>query len=685
MAYNLKYYAEFRNTRGHDYLLQVYERDFLGTSKIMGDLCGCSLEIQGGMDDITAPIVKTQLRFSLVDTSDKTDTQTTKYGDWQEFFTPDDRLYKVVLKKYNSGTGNYDAEWSGYVTPDSWKEDLDYRGIITITARDCIGHLKDFQFDDNQSWATPDANGLTHIYELFLAAGQIIDIPMTLTIESYGTQQYSADVPETEDGYYLHDARVNTALFEGMNWYDVLEQTLDAIGYTMRYVGNNKVVIACLRNLPKLGNYTAATGSQTMEFYGGTLELDPAVKKIEEVQDYKHQERVSLEHMKGLTFDATTTYRCKTDGNTMPGGGTFSIPEHDADKNDLAGAGQTGWDVGSGMLDPTLYLPDDFLRRAEGEEGWRNYAFIASNQVLNGSAPSATFRFRTKTSALKLTFRFTPNPMTVENSGSATGKMSGKSHYSLAEIKYYLCYSDGTTTRWWTGGQWQNNAYLITKEFDAQNQYETDFIVELAECADVAGGTLTIMFGQITYKMWSSGGYGCYARVAEILTEINGTTALKSNKVTTINNTAYNVQLTRKPLFGALSREMGYVNPKNYLAGMFYYPVYGGDPELFPYQLGFTDHGGHDIVPLPVLIHQQILCYYYGAARVLSGNCAPVSNARFEFNMTCAYKGHNYLLQGGTLDYFSGIIAGAILREYIDYNDLWDEAPTYDEEVKYDD
>jgi hypothetical protein len=682
-GWNTKYYAEFKNTRGQEFTLYVDQRDYSGAVKKIGDFCGCVLEVQGSMDSVITPIVKTQLRFSMVDSSDKTDTQTTKYGDWQEFFTPDATLYIVSLFAIENNA--LTRIWSGYITPDSWKEDLDYRGIITVTARDCIGHLRDFPFEPTGG-VTPDNNGLIYIQNIIGNAMYTINFPMTFEVCNGAVNPQSvAPIPVTTDGKTVLDAKVNAALFEGMNWYEVLEQTLDAIGYVCRFVGGG-FLFAPLRDLPKLGNIPGDASTQTLEFYGGTLELDPAVKKIEEVQDYKHQEEVSLEHMAGLEFGSTTTYRCKTDGNTMPGGGTFSIPEHDADMNAVTDAGQTGWDVGSGMLDPSNYLPDDFLRRAEGEDGWRNYAFIASNQVLNGSSPSATFRFWTKTSALRLTFRFTPNPMTVENSGSATGKMSGKSHYSLAEIKYYLCYSNGSTTRWWTGGQWQNSSYLITKEFDAQNQYETDFIVELAECQDVEGGTLTIMFYQITYKMWASGGHGCYARVAEILTEINGTTALKSNKVTTINNDAYNVQLTRKPLFGALSKEMGFVNPKNYLAGMFYYTSSnpGTPPSLFPYQVKFNDQ--NDTVPLPVLIHQQILCYYYGAARILSGNCAPVNKAAFDFGKICVYKGHKYILHGGTLDYFSGIMTGSVLREYVDFEDLWDNVtPTYDEEVKYND
>ena len=171
----------------------------------------------------------------------------------------------------------------------------------------------------------------------------------------------------------------------------------------------------------------------------------------------------------------------------------------------------------------------------------------------------------------------------------------------------------------------------------------------------------------------------CGARGARALP---GGRTLKSNKVTTINNQAYNVQLSRKPLFGALSREMGFVSPKNYLAGIFYYEYLGAAPELFPYNVNF--HEDDPLVPLPVIIHEQILCYYYGAARVLSGACAPTGNALFAFNKIATYKGHNYLFQGGTLDLFSGIINSACFREYAEFNDLWSGgAPTYDEETIY--
>lgn len=673
-TYGLKYYAEFRNYRGQDYRLEVLQRGYSGSTKKMGALSGCVLEVQGNMGSIIAPIVKTQLRFSLIDAPDMPAVSGVKFGDWQEFYTPDSTLYKVVLKCYIGGA--WSAEWSGYITPDSWQESLEYRGAITVTARDCIGHLKDFPFKAEGS-ITPDENGLISIFDIIEKALEVIELPMTHTWGFYS--------PTSRSGYLMTAALLNASIFEGMNWYEAMEQTLEAIGYVLRFVGGNTITICTLRDLPELGRYYETTGTQALEFYGGTLELDPAVKRIEEEQDYKQQNEVGFEVMAGLTFGNTTTYRCKTDGNQLPGGGTVSVPEHDADKNLVTGKGQTGWDLGSGMLNPSLYEADVFLTRAEGDQGWRNYAFIAGNQVLNGSSPTATYRFKTRTCAVKLTLRFAPNPGVIEDYGSDAGKMTGKAHYALSNIKYYVMYTDGSVTRYWNGGQWDSSAYLNSKDFDAQNKYETDLEIELAECGDIVSGTLVVELAQVTYKMWSAGGHGCYARLAELKAEITGPTALKGNKVTTINNDAYNVKINRRPLFGALSKDMGFVKPGNYRAGLFYYESLGAAPELFPYKVAWdSDVEESETVPLPVLIHQQILCYYYGAARVLQGACGRTNNDLFRFNNLNTYKGHTYIFQGGTMDYFSGTISNATFREFLTWNELWSgNTPSYDEEIEY--
>ena len=679
-TYGLKYTAEWKNIRQQEYRLRIYRRGYTGSSKTIGGFCGCSLEIQGAQGRIIDPIVKTQLRFSMVDAWDKPDTSSVKYGDWQEFFTPDSTLYKVVLYSLSGSTAT--AIWTGYITPDSWHEDLDYHGIITVTARDNIGHLKDFPFAADGS-ITPDANGLIEIRWLLERAMEVIDFPMTFYVESAGSGQYSADVPETEDGDYLTEACVNASVFEGMDWYEVLERTLDSIGFAMRFVGKNTVVAGSLRNLPKVGHYSDATGSQTMEFYGGSLELDPAVKQIREEVDFGAETSVEAEILKGLTFGGDAAdYRCQVNGNTLPGGGVVTIPEHDAPRDYIVSAGSTKWVEGRDLLNPDDYLPDTFLKRSEGDN-WKNYAFIPSNRVTDPVRGTA-LEFASRTAAAKLIFSFTPHALTIEDWGSEAGRMRDR-YYSLASIRYKVSYSsmDHQTVRWWDGGGWRTSSLILEKTYDAQNQYETEFVVELGDCPDIDTGWLQIEFVNIVYKCWSGGGKGSYARLASLRSELIAPQTLKGDVVTTINNTAYNVKIDRKPLFGALSKTMGFLTPQNYKKGLFYYGDGPDVPTLFPYMVRFTDYVG-GLVPLPVLIHQQILCYYFGAARVLSGSCAPINKARFDFGKLCAYKGVSYLFQGGTLDLFSGIITGAVLREYTTYGSLWSGgAPEYSEDVIY--
>ena len=673
-SYGLKYYAEWRNYRKHDYRLEVLRRGYSGSAKAMGDFSGCILEIQGSQGDIIAPIVKTQLRFTLIDTYDEPDTGSVKHGDWQEFYTPDAGLYKVVLKAWDSGA--WVTEWSGYITPDSWAENLDYRTGVTITARDNIGHLQDFAFN-----MSPNSDGLVKISDLIDRAMEICELAMDYTIARSGLGPSSLN-SIVADGVYLHDAYINASIFEDGNWYDALEKTLEAIGMAMRYVGNNSVEITYLRNLPYMGSPYAQAGYQDLEFYGGTLELDPAVKEIVEEQDYGHESDVYFDVRGGIEFGSTETYRAKTDGNEMPSGGTFSRPEHDANINTVTDRGTSRWMVGSFLLDPSLYTPSTNLVRDEGEEGWKKYALVEANQI-SDSVQVAIFNMNTRTAAIKLVFQFTPTPLTLEyvgSTGASTNRIKN-SGYSLSQIKYSVSRT-GNGVKYWNGAAWVSTPQVLTQDYDAQNEYATDLEIQLKETEGSYPGQIIVIFYQITYKCWSDVGNGAYARVAAVRAELNATTAVSSNTVKTISNADYNVRITRRPLFGALSVNVGFVTPDNYKKGLYYYK--DGVLTLYPYRVRFDGQASGSEIPLPVLIHEQILCFYYGAARVLQGICAPINKVRLDFHNRFRYKNTYYLLQGGSLDLFSGILTGAVLREYANFNDLWDgTTPTWSDDQGY--
>ena len=66
-TYGLKYYKSITNERGVVVRLEIHQRGYTGTNCEIADLQGLALQIQGAQDSITAPIIKTSLRFGLLD------------------------------------------------------------------------------------------------------------------------------------------------------------------------------------------------------------------------------------------------------------------------------------------------------------------------------------------------------------------------------------------------------------------------------------------------------------------------------------------------------------------------------------------------------------------------------------------------------------------------------------------
>ena len=668
-TYGLKYRADWQNTRKQFYRLDIYQRGFSGSAKEIGTLCGCSLEIQGAQADVSAPIVKTQLRFSLIDAWDVADTATTKSGNWSEFYTPDATLYRVQLLEYADGA--WQAMWTGYITPDSWQEDLGYRTAITITARDNVGHLKDFQFD-----MSGNADGLVQIDDILDRAMQKIEMAMDVTIARIGLGPESTQLI-TAGGTYLHEAYINADLLDGMDWYQVLERTLEATGMTLRWVGKNKVEITYIRNLPNMGSPYPVPDYQTIEFYGGNLEFEPAVKQIEESVDFKFREDVSLDALGSFQYTPGSAYRCVVEGN----GSSEGVAVHSAPLDVITDTDDTVWNAGSEMFNPDSREPDSYIVNAEGADGWKQYAMIPGNRDTDD--PSTSFGFYTKTAAVRLSVNFAPFPVGIVDSGSDQGKVTAL-QYSLSSIKYQVRFEGDGITRYWSGSGWySDHEYTITREYDSENEYGTALEISLAECKAISAGRLIVTFSNIVYKRWDDSAIGVYARVQSILVGVISTRGVTEDKVTTINNQAYNVNVSRQPLFGALSKEVGFVSPGNYQGAIFHYPNGGSIPDQYPYMVRFNGQVASRAVPLPVIIHQQILCYRYGAARVLNGRCAPIDKAAWILPSLFRYKGVSYLLQGGTLDLFSGIMEGAVLHEFVLFDDLWTGTPSYSGDTSY--
>lgn len=663
-TYGLKYYAEWQNYREQVFRIEVQERGFAGTAKIMGDFQDAALEIQGDQGNVTAPIVKTQLRFSLVDSWDTQDTATTKYGGWEEFYTPDATRFLVVLKSWRNGA--WETRWSGYITPDSWNENLSYRGSITVTVRDNIGHLQDFPFD-----LTGDVWGLVSLRSIITAAMQKINLPMDF-------QEANQNLPSIDgDGTNLLDSSVCIKTFEKDNWQSVLEDVLDSIGYTLRWTDFNRITLAPIRHIPLMGEVDEQEQEQQnpLEFYGGSRRLDPAFKQIVDTLDYDGDNSADLDIHAGLSFDGTReNYTIQYQKVGVVGSDTgWSY------RNGGAADGY-GWQAGYGFLDGGSAELSTGLNQEEGEDAGKIGAILCANAYEASFMPVYKARILSPAATIRIDFA---SMVAGLRPTAETDSMIGQLHVPLKAVRVYIHYQKGSSSRYWDGSAWSESSTYIDRSLsgDAQSGYSIEFTLGACDLAD--GGDLYIGFDRIACGMLTDADLparGIYARIVGISLTANSA-RLESDKVTTTNNSEYNVTMDRKPAVGALSRAVPIVSPANYPNALFH--VKNGVLQAFPYGVSWGQ--GQSVKPLPVLIHQQILMFHHSTLSVFDGECAPSGKVMPYFDAIWTYKGRRVLLQSGTWDLGTGVINGAVLREFDSYDDLWEDGgASWDGSSEYD-
>lgn len=677
-TYYLKYFAEIMNFRGQLARVEILQRDTQPATVLeIGDVRGLELEIQGGQDDVFTPIVKTQARLSMISSDDKPTADGVKYGDWGEFYTPDATLYKMVIKtKASAASSSWETRWTGYITPDSWQEGLEYRSAITITARDNIGHLQDFEFDMTGA----DSYGLVSIRSIINAAMTLIALPMTLSTNT-GPEDLEAD------GVSVLDSMVNLSKFAEDDWYTVLEDLLDSIGYTLRFTDNNRVTLAPIRSLPLCGESSQAT-APALDFFGGDGSIVPAAKVVIEEDNYDYKGEVPLPIKGDFSFNLST-YHCYVFNTKSPIGMYGVIDNAAAPFYKLQAQLGTVWQLGSDFYSPAN--PAEITLMMEGQ-GWNDYVFLAANgyPYENNSGidtRAQSLKFRCGTPDVTLRFYFHRSPMTSYYKQS-TPQLNGLvpmcevfGEAGLKIVKYTVSYKKGNTTRYWSAEEgWVETEAVNEMEYDPAAR-TTNVEITLGQCADIpADGDLTFTFVDIEYMMtgllafaWDSPATGCYARLSSVTVEPNAVN-LSKNTVRLYNNEKFNVTISRKPAVAQLSREVPFAFPSSYGAALFYYPTGDDYPRQYPYKGKWSGAASGAVdKPLPVLIGQEILCYRGASLWELSGNCAPQDGSLFRFDTVLGYKARTYILMSGTLDFTSGTVSGVILREFLDYDDLWDD------------
>jgi len=293
MAYGLKY-THTTKIKNDDYILKIYQRDYTGDTKTIVNLTDLRFGIVG-QNEPDETIVKTQLSFSLIDAPDGHYAATEKGGDWYEFYTQDPTLYKVELvcaPRYLEAS----VRWTGYITPDSWDEDLRYHGGITIIARDNIGHLQDFDFADYFSGDT------FTLAQLVTQANTLIqqNIIFGNAVNSYRLVYKGLNGSATMN---IQNVVLYTSLFQDKTLYDALEQILSALGLTLRFFDDNVFGITFLGFFTgdSFSGAVARTGRSAIFLNGsGHHSLNPGFRELTHNITYEYLDD-SMNNLSDLT------------------------------------------------------------------------------------------------------------------------------------------------------------------------------------------------------------------------------------------------------------------------------------------------------------------------------------------------------------------------------------------------
>jgi len=713
-TYRLKYYKQFKDERGKNVRLEIHCRNYAGAALQIGRLQGLSLQIQGN-EDVDAPIVKTSLQFGLLDdpfvpglTTSGVKIESTgpvRYANWTEFYTPDSTLYFVKLWYDNLSSSSY--IWAGYITPDSYSESLDSFGSVIITARDNLGHLQDFDFD-----MTPNTDGLIKVRSIIDNAIAKINFPMTLLTRGFSIDNDDYYL-ETEDGERsIGDLYVNAAAFEDMNWYNALEETLNSIGFCMRFVGYHAFLCAPYRLMPKYGyDLDSEVPQCDVEFYGrhtGTRTFEPAYREIVEKIEFNQQDDRVFDPLWAKA--GTKQYKNELaisffDQDVVDPFGQVSHHKaansyYERVANSHTGNKKDGWTDFPviGILDDENFPLQDYTEETEGA-GMHNYLFIGANQgsisygsrdyTINWNEISAVFSRKVRSTQMKVLFEFAPHPAGFDENG----KLGVYGGYNLHHIKYQVYYSKGGQTRYWNGNYWQEAYKNLQKDYTPLSNAADSLEIELLDCDELgANGRLTIILTQIVYQSvgyWFAvvGGQlalywvasrGVYARLKSVTFTSAMTKKAKSDTVKTIVNSAYNVRCERKPLFGCLPTSVNFIDPGNYMNAFFIYDD-DGNVQAAPYKWRWnTDSVA---VPFPVKIHQQLLMFHYATEQLLEGDCGVnhvnTGLPHVVIDAVYWYKQKFYHMKSCTFDLIKGRLTSVQLRSYKNYDDLWNGNETY--------
>lgn len=649
MAHGLRYYKEIAQHDDAVVRLEILMKGYEGEAIEIGDVVqGLSLQIQGQQSDVDAPIVKTSLSMTFIDVIDVENDK--KNGFWEEFYTSDATAWKVVLKAKTAQETTFRTIWGGYITPDSFSETLDYRGSVNLIARDNIGHLQDFDFDEEG-----DEDGLIYLDDLLRAAWAKIERPMNLILD----MQESINCESAT----VFRTLVNVSAFEGMTWYEAIEKILGSYGMVMRYVGDNYVMIGSLRYMPHFNYLDESYVPQIEPIFvaGAQRELAAAVKKIEEQAKYELEDSVSMPQVKESDFNGNSyTYRCKIDGVVIDGQ-SFGTLEHDAPVWAINNDNAKGWsniNASTLFFNPHEYDLGYFVQQRELGDEVLKYMYIAANNV-----DSRSVEFTHNITCADVAFRIKfgePCSLDISN------RLEQQSVFNLKKIIYSIRLEQNGITQYYNAaGSWVTGVQDLAIEYDA-TQKNFDFEKQVSFGEYTGGAKLTFIIKKIEYAQTSYTGNlaktGLYACIQDFVIGLaNGVSMLNKSITTTKYNDSNNIILKFDPDFAPAKNVVAL--PSFIKNGIF---CRQGNTIVPAKKWGWNTNTDQE---LAVLKHQQLLMYYSKPNNLINATIVNADITRIQ--TIYVWREAEHILVSGTINFLTGQIEGAMLREFIRYNDLW--------------
>lgn len=639
MAYALRYYKTLPQPGDREIVLEIYEKDGAGASMEIGPVIqALHLDIQGSQEDIDTPVVKTSLVMTFVDAPDHEEASSKKCGNWEEFYTSDSTYWKVVLKK-RMASGSFSPIWGGYVTPDSFTEQLRYRGSVTIVARDNIGHMQDFPFDSKGN-----EDGMITVYDLVNTAWAKIESPMSLNWRGEEDEAMWLQC----DGHDVTGAYLNVSAFKGMNWYEAMEKVLYSIGAVVRYVGDNTVQVSSLRYMPYQGSASMSSLAEIEPKFiaHANRELVPAVRRIEESVKYDlvedMQPLVSNEDFSGAVSDAAW--------------GAYTAPVWPL-INTASGNGWGNAVPSSAMyFNPQAYAIDEppFLPAFEQAQ-----EDIYNSMYLLCDAGQAMAEYSRGVAPANMSYHMRLGH-TIQLYGSDTsGYVIVPSLAKIYRIRYAVKVTEANVEYFLqSDGSWSQDYAELEAYNDGNDCRELNGMLNLGQ---FSGGMVLHLY--ITGIESDAAGLAItYASVQMLsFAASEGEAYLQTNRINTANDESNNVILSHDPAFGPAYNLVA-------LPGIIKNGMFIKSEDVYLPAKAWAWNGGTP-QQMAVYNHLQLLCYHAKPNNVITGDIvnADLGNLRALY----MWHGSEHLLQGGSLNFLNGRIEGAILREFARYDDMW--------------